>query len=68
MSSFLDFFAKGSQGEGVLGEMAKLFEENRDYILGLPYAKSRKAMKPQWPLVGCAVTCIPFTVSLGQAC
>lgn len=48
--------------------MAKLVEENRDYILGLPYGESRKAMKPQWPLVGCAVACIPFTVSLGQAC
>lgn len=67
MTSFLDIFAKDSQGQDVLG---KLVEENRDYIIsyGLPYGKSQKAVTPQWPLVGCVVTCIPSTLSLAQAC
>lgn len=60
-SSCLDISAKGSQGRDVLGEMVKLVEENRDYIIShiLPYGKSQKAVTPQWPLVGCMVTCIP---------
>lgn len=33
MSCFLDLSAKGSQGQDVLGEMAKLVEESRDYII-----------------------------------
>lgn len=49
MSSCLDISAKGSQGQDVLEEVAKLVEENRDYIIsrGLPYGKSQEAVTPE---------------------